>query len=99
MPSAGGGFIVGILSADAELNLTSVNSLCNARVRGAWEVRQGAAGRNTITLGLSLFVIRSQMVEFKGTQRLMLPQAAFKISMGICIGLNPKPRSQPLVLC
>lgn len=82
MPSAGGGFIAGILSASAELNPKSVKSLFSPRVRGAREVRQGAAGRNTITFGLSLFVIRGKMVEFKGTQRLILPQAAFKILHG-----------------
>lgn len=68
-------------------------------MRGAREVRQGAAGRNTLTLGLGLFVIRGQMEEFKGAQRLILPQAAFKFSMEVCTGLTPKPRSQPLVLC
>lgn len=47
----------------------------------------------------ALFVIRGQVVKFKGTQTLILPQAAFKFSVGVCIGLTPKPKSQPLVLC
>lgn len=77
MPSAGRGFVVGILSAAAELNPRQGIPSAIPRIRGAQEVRQGAAERNTITLGLSLFVIRGQIVEFKGTQKADITSSCF----------------------
>lgn len=51
-----------------------------------------------MTLWLSSCVTRGpgQMAEFKGTHKIVFPQAAFKLYMEVSIQLTPKPRSQPL---